>query len=70
MIAYIQDNNIEFWEKRVNTWINDCIVKITDIEWSEQDKLVNNSALSDYSSIHKRISKENITIFHYWIALN
>lgn len=70
MIAYIQDNNIEFWEKRVNSWINDLITKDTDIEWNEQDKLVVNNKLSDFTSIHKRVSKDKITLFHYWIALN
>lgn len=70
MIAYIQDHNIEYWEDRINSWINDLIAKDTDIEWNKQDKLVANNELSDFTSVHKRISKDRITLFHYWITLN
>lgn len=70
MVAYIQDHNIEYWEDRINNWIGDLIAKETEIEWNEQDKLVLNDQFSDFSSTHKKISKNNITLFHYWIPLN
>lgn len=67
MIAYIQDHDIQFWENRINTWIDELIVEDTDIEWSAQDKLICNSKLSNFTSVHGRVSKENITLFHYWM---
>lgn len=70
MIAYIQDGNIEYWKGRINTWIGDLIAKDTDIEWNQRDKLVINNEFSDFTSTHERITKNNITLFHYWIALN
>ena len=70
MIAYIQDHNIEYWEDRINSWVDDLIAKSTDIEWNEEDKLVANNKLSNYTPIHKRVSKENITLYHYWMVLN
>ncbi len=70
IIAYVQDHDAEYWEDRINTWINDLISKDTDIEWNEQDTLVVDNELSDYTSIHKRVSKDKITLFHYWIVLN
>ncbi len=70
MIAYIQDHDTVYWEDRINTWIDDLIHKETDIEWNEQDKLVVNNGFSDFISTHKRVSKAQITLFHYWIALH
>ena len=70
MIAYIQDHDVEYWEDRINTWIDNLIAKDTDIEWNLEDKLVANNGLSNFTSVHKRISINKITLFHYWIALN
>jgi hypothetical protein len=70
MIAYIQDHDVEYWEDRINTWINDMIAKDTDIEWNVKDRLSSNDRFSDYISIHDRVSKDPITLYHYWIALN
>jgi len=70
MIAYIQDHDIQFWENRINTWIDELIVADTDIEWSAQDKLICNSKFSNFTSIHSRISKASITLFHYWMNFN
>ena len=70
MIGYIQDENHEFWEKRINAWIDDLINKDTDIVWNSNDRLIPNTELSDYISVHWRISYVPITLHHYWIALN
>lgn len=70
MIAYIQDNDVQFWEKRINTWIKDLINKETDINWCEDDLLSPNNQFSDYTSTHERVSKDPITLYHYWLTLN
>ncbi|MCW3806085.1 hypothetical protein [Plebeiibacterium marinum] len=70
MIGYIQDYNASYWNTRINSWISDLIAKDTDIEWNEQDKLIPNTELSDFTSIHKRITKNDICLYHFWIDLN
>ncbi len=70
MIAYIQDNDLNYWEKRINSWIRDLIKKDTDIEWQNNDLLLVNNQFSNYTSIHSRVSMEPITLYHYWISLN
>lgn len=70
MIGYIQDGNHEYWHNRINSWIEDLINKETDIIWSADDKLIPNPELYNFKSIHTRISKSPITLFHFWISLN
>jgi len=70
MIGYIQDENIEYWKNKINGWITDLIIEVTDIDWQEQDKMIAEDTISDFKSIHSRISKESITLYHYWITLN
>ena len=70
MIGYIQDMNHEYWHNKVNNWIEDLINKETDIIWEQKDKLILNEEISNFKSVHARVSKEPIILFHYWIALN
>lgn len=70
MIGYIQDENQEFWFNKINGWIDDLIRKETDVDWLEEDKIISNGEISNYVSIHSRISKEKIKICHFWISLN
>ena len=70
MIGYIQDEDQQYWETKVNGWIANVINIETDIVWQEEDKLKANDRYSDYISIHSRISQSPIKLFHYWIALN
>ncbi|MRT92234.1 hypothetical protein [Ancylomarina sp. 16SWW S1-10-2] len=70
MIAYIQDNDLNYWENRINSWIEDLIKKDTDIEWQKNDLLIVNNQFSNYTSMHSRVSKEAITLYHYWISVN
>jgi len=70
MIGYIQDENIENWKNKINGWITDLIISETDIDWQERDKLIVEKELSDFKSIHERVSKAPITLYHYWTTLN
>jgi len=70
MIGYIQDMNHEFWHNKVNNWIEDLIVNDTDIIWEEKDKLTVNGEISNFKSVHDRVTEMTITLFHFWIALN
>ncbi len=70
ILGYIQDHDSNYWFSKINNWIELNIQKETDIIWSKQDKLNRNSPQSDYISNHDRVTKENITLYHFWINLN
>ncbi len=70
MIGYIQNEDELFWENKINSWIDDLIQKETDIVWGAKDKLIRDGQLSDFSSIHERVSKESIKLYHFWLSLN
>lgn len=70
MIGYIQELNKEYWEQKINFWIEEAVMNDKDIIWTEEDKLVVENNLSHYISKHTRISGTAITIYHFWISLN
>jgi len=70
MIGYIQDMNHDYWHNKVNSWIEDLIIKDTDVVWEQKDKLLISDEISNFKSLHVRISEKPITLYHYWIALN
>lgn len=70
MIGYIQELNKEYWVQKINFWIEEAIMKDTDIIWTGEDKLIAESNLSHYISKHIRISGTAITLYHFWISLN
>lgn len=84
IIGYVQDEDFEYWHRKINSWIDGLISEQTDtgskdlitVIWSEDDKLINNrtNAISArYLSINKRKDKEkminDITLYHLWVKL-
>jgi len=71
MIGYIQDDNtIDHWLSKINTWITD-LANGNNGFWNDEDRLgeyVSNKC-DRFLSIHKRIDKMPITLHHYWIKL-
>ena len=70
MIGYIQEESHQYWESKINHWIDGLIQAETDILWQNEDKLIPNSEVSDFISYHQRISGRSITLYHFWINLN
>lgn len=70
MIGYIQEESHQYWESKINNWIDGLIQAETDILWDNEDKLIPNSKVSDFISYHQRISGSSITLYHFWINLN
>lgn len=70
MIGYIQDENQDYWENKINTWIDNLIEEETDNFWGEEDKLMRNTNVSNYTSKHIRVSQKPIILYHFWISLN
>jgi hypothetical protein len=70
MVGYIQQENKEYWESKINCWIEELIESETNIVWEKRDKLVQNYPVSDFISSHQRISERPITLYHFWLNLN
>lgn len=70
MIGYIQQENNEYWVTKINRWIEELIESETDIIWDKEDRLIINQPISDFVSNHRRVSKKEITLYHFWINLN
>lgn len=70
MIGYIQQENKEYWETKINSWVEELIKSETDVVWNESDKLIQNDSVSDFISSHQRISGNPISLYHFWINLN
>lgn len=70
MIGYIQDMDHGYWHNKINNWIEDLIIKDTDIVWAQNDKLIQDNEMSNFKSFHVRISERPIILYHYWIVLN
>lgn len=78
MVGYIQKENGNHWQNKVNEWINEQIKESSNknIAWQENDLLTFDkkfsfeSKITKYTSTHSRITLPNIKLFHYWIDLN
>ena len=57
-------------ENKINKWIDNLIEEETDIVWREDDKLMRNTNVSNYTSKHIRVSQKPIILHHFWISLN
>lgn len=69
MIGYIQKFTKEYWFEKVNNWIGEMIENESELDWNKEDKLIKDKELSDFTSIHKRITKSPITLYHFWLIL-
>lgn len=73
ILGYVQDKDFAHWHKMINSWIDDLIRKVDEFPaWIEKDKLsrVKESNLGEYESKHSRVSKDQITLRHFWVMLN
>ena len=73
MLGYVQSEDFEYWYKEVNSWIGDLIAANNkDIRWERQDKIciIQIKDIGEYKSTHRRITKDSITLYHFWIMVN
>jgi len=72
MLGYVQKNDFSHWYGEVNSWI---IALISDESqnpgWTEKEQInqVQITDIGEYQSTHCRITKEPITLHHFWINL-
>lgn len=72
ILGYMLNNDFEYWQKKVNSWIQSRIHAKTDIEWTNQDKLNFDNAKSRVAKLYsknKTITSE-IQLVHLWVDLS
>jgi len=70
MIGYIQELNHEYWEQKINFWIEEARLNDRDIIWTEEHKLIAENNFSHYISKHTRTSGTTIMLYYFWLSLN
>jgi hypothetical protein len=70
MVAYIQKEDCSYWQRSVNSWVDD-LIKHDKNFWKESDKLIPVMNKSNrYHSEHKRINNcPPMLLHHFWIKL-
>jgi len=70
MIGYIQENDSNYWLLKINTWITE-LANMDSEHWSKDECLQKYSynKCNRFLSTHKRNSKTDITLYHFWISL-
>ena len=62
MIAYVKENDFEFWHHKVNQWI-------IDANWNDSEQLqkVYINAIARLRSSHKRSDNTEVILYHFWV---
>jgi hypothetical protein len=72
MLGYVQKEDFSHWFGEVNSWITALISDNSENpRWTEGDKIneIQIADIGEYQSKHCRITKEPITLHHFWIDL-
>jgi len=74
MFGYVQSGVSENWVNKINNWIAELSEADSDttISWTKEEILkkdVSFSTVDKYFSVHKRLSSNNLLIWHYFIPL-
>lgn len=75
IIGYIQSDSPKHWLQKVNFWVNEQIQSASDSKliWQKSDLLVldsQDSILSCYFSVSRRIYGDDINLRHFWVNLS
>jgi len=72
MLGYVQKEDFNHWHNEVNSWIMALISDENENpRWTKEEQ-INNVQITDigeYQSTHCRITKEPITLHHFWLNL-
>lgn len=65
MIAYIKENDFEYWLSKVNQWISDA-------QWhkSEQLQKIYFKSIAKLFSKHPRQNASDVSLYHFWAYVN
>jgi hypothetical protein len=63
LIAFIKENDIEFWYQKINQWI-------LDAEWEASEQLQKTKLDYKFISDHSRINAKNVKLHHFWVKVN
>jgi hypothetical protein len=65
MIAYIKENDFEYWFSKVNQWV-------LDANWGEAEQLekIYFKSIGKLFSRHTRQKTVDVSLYHFWIYVN
>jgi len=74
LLGYVLTDDFTKWEEKINSWIDDEIIKSTSsiLSWDDLDKLRNmnfSDKIVKFESSHSCISGKQISLTHIWINL-
>ena len=73
MFGYVQSNTFEFWEEKVNQWLQTYTSMVPSYSDEKLERIGPNA--NRFLSTHQRIDyknkqrKQDITIYHFWIDI-
>jgi hypothetical protein len=73
MFGYVQSNTFEYWEEKVNQWLQTYSSMVPSYSDEKLERIGPNA--NRFLSTHQRIDHKNkqrmqdITIYHFWIAI-
>lgn len=75
LIGYLQDHSTDYWEEKINGWIQEEIQQPNDptLEWNVSDLLKPEFQKQDHCQLYSqshRIENDPITFVHLWIDLS
>ena len=62
LIAFIKEQNIDYWYEKVNQWI-------LDAEWNASEQLQKTNLNYKFISNHLRENAPNIKLHHFWVKV-
>ena len=65
LIAFIKEDNFEFWLTKINKWI-------IEAKWDYAEKLTQNysNRICKLSSVHPRADKTKFKLHHFWVKVD
>ena len=65
MIAYIKENDFDYWFSKVNKWVNDA-------QWDKSEQLdkLYFKTIGKLFSKHPRQKAPDVSLYHFWIYVN
>ena len=73
MVGFMQSESFQFWHQSINRWIKEEKPKSPKLKWAKDELLTPlttiQSIVAKCTSSHRRITKKQIELFHFWVNM-